>query len=154
MHPVLLLGQDAAEPQCAHHNNQLHGLLKERKEAWDYEEERGKMRMKGLARRPHLALLLGDVAVEGLRAHVSAQAGDQLVAVLLGVAEDDGAAERAVAAHQVRRHHRPLAPVARQHQVPHTCRRLCHNNRVLRVSLFLRTTTCNLCTYSRLQITY
>ena len=67
----------------------------------------------------HLPLLLGDVAVEGLRAHVSAQAGDQLVAVLLGVAEDDGAAERAVAAHQVRRHRRPLAPVTGQHQVPH-----------------------------------
>lgn len=78
--------------------------------------------MRGL----HLALLLGDVAVEGLCAHVGAQAGDQLVAVLLGVAEDDGAAERTVAAHQVRRHRRALAPVARQHQVPHARRCLCH----------------------------
>ena len=82
---------------------------------------------------PHLALLLRDVAVQGAGAHVFAQGGRQVVAVALGLAEDDGAAEGAVAAHQVARHCRPLAPVAGQRHVLHAGRRLHRHGKLLMI---------------------
>lgn len=48
---------------------------------------------------PHLALRLGDVAVQRTRADDLAQAPRQLVGVVLGLSEDDGAA-----AYTCRRH--------------------------------------------------
>ena len=54
----------------------------------------------------------------------SPSAASQVVAVALGLAEDDGAPQRAIAAHKVSHYCRPLGPVAGQRQVLHACGRL------------------------------
>jgi len=69
----------------------------------------------------HLTLLLWNVTVQGTGAHVLAKGTGQLITVALGLAEDDGASQSAVAAHQVSCHCGPLTPMAGQCHVLHAC---------------------------------
>ena len=80
--------------------------------------------LKRVAALRHAGKHLRNVAVQSLGPTGVCQGGDQLIHVLLGVAEDDGPSCAAIGAHKVGHYGPTLRPMARQAHVLHAIRGL------------------------------